>query len=343
MFLQFIRSICLLLQKKKFCLSLSNVILNMTKTSVPKKDSAYPWIITDDIPQWTILFEAHLGAEKVLFAMKKGKPRFSQSRYDRIRRRDGRGEAEHYRRSVRRKAKRWVDADATCYDVLVKSCTYCPEAQTVWMDNAGVTAAELKKKLDERFTPTDVNAVINYNLGVFNTMELLPTENGTGYADRIIRGSLKMQSLGHPMKRDTSCLERLINGMAFDPRYEKLSATLEGIPNLTWDKALNMVTAFDSRVRRRAGQSSTPSSGTKSATMTALSLDPKEVEQLKRMLVKKKGVKRDRETVTSSTPQKQFTGECYVCGKKGHQAKQCRKRHKGSTAAPAPTTQQASS
>ena len=56
--------------------------------------------------------------------------------------------------------------------------------------------------------------MINYNLGVFNTMELSPQENGGAYSDRIIRNSLQLKNLGHELKRDTYCLERLVNGMA---------------------------------------------------------------------------------------------------------------------------------
>ena len=33
--------------------------------------STFPWIIPEDIPQWTILLEAHLDAEGILEAMKK--------------------------------------------------------------------------------------------------------------------------------------------------------------------------------------------------------------------------------------------------------------------------------
>ena len=100
----------------------------------------------------------------VLKAMKEPCPKVSERKYDRIRHREGRPAAHAYRRYVNKKRKTWTKRNATCYDVLVKSCLYCVEAQTVWMDNKGVSAQILKEKLDARFVPKTRMRLLTTNL-----------------------------------------------------------------------------------------------------------------------------------------------------------------------------------
>ncbi len=302
--------------------------MSLSKISNDEK-STFPWILPEDIPQWTILLEAHLDAKGCLDALRKPRPTFSEEKYEEIYRMDGRRYAHSYRRSVTRRAEKWDKHNATCFDVLVKSCLYCVEGKTVWMDNKGVSAKVLKEKLDARFVPKDKNAVINFKLGSFNVMEISQQEDGGLYSDRIIRNALTLEGLGHKLDRNIHCLERLVNGLAADPRYEQLAQTLESIPDLTWERAVNLVASHDGRARRKLTQTPTSTQGNVAPT---LKLDSKGIEQLKRMLkIPKKGQKRKREEGSGSTNQSTHTSSniiCYVCGKKGHKAHKCIKRHK---------------
>ena len=311
--------------------------MSLSKMSNDEK-STFPWIIPEDIPQWTILLEAHLDAKGCLEAMKKPRPTFSEEKYEDLYRYEGRRYAHSYRRSVTHRAEKWDKRNATCYDVLVKSCLHCVEGKTVWMDNKGATAKVLKEKLDARFVPKDKNAVINFKLGAFNVMELSPQEDGGQYSDRIIRTSITLEGLGHKLDRNIHCLERLIGGLAVDPRYEQLAHTLESIPDLTWDRAVNLVAAHDGRARRKLTQPPTSKQGNVAQT---LQLDSKGIEQLKRMLKipkkgQKQGQKREREdSGTTQTSNSNPNLSCFVCGKKGHKAAKCHKRFKAAdTAAP---------
>ena len=293
--------------------------------------STFPWIIPEDIPRWTILFEAHVDAKGCLEAMKKPRPVFNEDKYISLYRDSGRDTAHSYRRSVTRRGEKWDKKNATCFDVLVKSCLNCVEGQTVWMDNRGVTAKVLKEKLDARFVPTDKNAVINYQLGNFNFMECSPQEDANQYADRIIRGSITLEGLGHKLNRDTHCLERLIGGLAVDPRYEQLAHTLESIPGLTWERAVNLVASQEGRAKRRVSQSSNTAQPQASVSKTLTQLGTAEIAQLKRMLdIPKKGWKRKREESGNNNNSATTSSNviCYVCGKKGHKAHKCNKRHK---------------
>ena len=299
-----------------------------------KEESAFPWIDTSDMPKWGILTKVHMSGRRVWEVIENDKPPdFDVTRYNTLLNSRGAATASAYRTMCRKRTARWERKNALALEILVKTTYHNARAQTVVVGNPEATAKELFELLKTRFSHSDVQAVINHKLGLFNVMEVSPDENGEGYVDRIERNSISLINLGCNITNETNKLERLIGGLAFDERFTSLVSTLEATPDLTWNKAVSLVCAFDERQGRRAGKT-TSTVGKQSPSI----IDPAQIEQLKRLLGVKKSKKRSRKerdalpasnksnSASTGSNQQNNSLYCWVCKNKGHKAHQCRHR-----------------
>ena len=162
------------------------------------------------------------------------------------------------------------------------------------MERAGNDCAKglydaLMKKF--RFKHT---ALLQMELARFNGMKMAPNETGSDYVNRILEAKVKLVQYGYKdLQDDIHLLERLKTGLKSSVKYVQLATTLQCMPSVTWDLAVEQITVHD-RLRLEEDESA------KTEKANMLTTKPK--------------------------PHRQGHTErrCHRCKKPGHIAAQCR-------------------
>ena len=205
------------------------------------KDEFFPWITTTDMSKWNILL---LKPKKGDRALESEKPQVDEDLVQRLME-----NSHETRRSVeyRRKVAHRVNRNDRAYAALVKSVTYAPSALTVVLDNPAVTARDLYIRLQERFDQKEMTGVIQAKLVAFNSMVLAGSEKAEDFINRLILAKIDLNNVGCDyINKDVHCLGRLKEEMVSDDRFKDVSLMLSCAPDMTWDHAVRVVTAFES-------------------------------------------------------------------------------------------------
>ena len=282
------------------------------------KDESFPWITTTDMSKWNVLLRAYLKPKKGDRALDSEKPQVNEDLAQRLME-DGQEtrRSVEYRRKVAHRVKLWVNRNDRAYAALVKSATYSPSALTVVLDNAEATARDLYVKLQERFDQREMTGVIQLKLAAFNSMSLASSEKAEDFINRLILAKIDLNNVGCDyVNKDVHCLGRLKEGMVSDERFKDVSLMLSCAPDMTWDHAVRVVTAFENyrTILAKSAKPDTYSSG------TGASGKPDDAAAVRRMAEKyKKQVQSLRGKANNYKKKK-----CNYCGKLGHLEPDCR-------------------
>ena len=318
------------------------------------KDESFPWITAGDMSKWHILIRAYLRPKKGDRALDSDRPVLDPELLvsllvngDETRR------SSEYRRKVAHKVKLWVKRNDLAYAALVKAVTYAPSALTVVLDNPSVTAKELFDLLTRRFDQKDMTGVVQAKLAAFNSMTLDSSEKAEDFINRLILAKIDLNNLGCDyVDKDIYCLGRLKEGLLTDTRFQDVALNLSCAVDMTWDRAVQIVTAVEaSRTTLKNGKSTTYTPQISSGLDTAEKGEHAAVRRLRAKFGKQvKHLKgklnakykkycnychksghlepecRDKIAKFGNNKKKEELRTCYTCGKPGHLAKDCHKR-----------------
>jgi hypothetical protein len=294
------------------------------------KDESFPWISSNNMAKWDILLRAYLKPKKNADrALDEDRPSPDETKLRRIVRAGGTGSGNQdltlFRKQLRLSVKMWYKRNDIAYAALVKAAHYDPSAMTVVLDNAKATAKELMAKLKDRFDLGQMVGVVQSKLSAFNSMKIATSEKATDFINSIIMAKIDLNSLGCSyIDKDVFCLGRLKEGLLADTRYKDVALNLSCAPDISWDRAVQVVMAFEASSPTLSKGGEMPKAGAESASSDG----PVSFAAVRRL--RARFDKKLRSLKEKSGGHKGSTKTCNYCKKPGHLEAQCRAK-KGSS------------
>ena len=82
-------------------------------------------------------------------------------------------------------------------------------------------------------------ALLQMELANFNSLKMAPNESGSDFTNRILEAKVKLSQYEYlDLHDDIHLLERLNTGLKSNVKYTQLAMTLQCVPNVTWDDAV---------------------------------------------------------------------------------------------------------
>ena len=104
-------------------------------------------------------------------------------------------------------------------------------------------------------------ALLQMELARFNGMKMAPNETGSDYVNRILEAKVKLVQYGYKdLQDDIHLLERLKTGLKSSVKYVQLATTLQCMPSVTWNLAVEQITVHD-RLRLEEDESAKTEEG----------------------------------------------------------------------------------
>lgn len=163
------------------------------------------------------------------------------------------------------------------------------------MTEQGRNAKQIIDALKEKFFIED-NHVRIHATNLFSNARFLPNEPGISFISRLEDMKTNLNNLGKEVDDDTDMLGQLMSAMNSDKRFEITLAAMKAQPDITWDKAVAMLST-------QIGED-IPMEHAKFSDHRSSNERPE--------------------------PPNPSNNPCQICNKKGHSAKKCRYRYKNS-------------
>lgn len=289
-------------------------------TKSETRDESFPWITPEEMPKWDILLKAYLSTKKVHDALSTPKPAVDQQKLAGLLRNGAETrESKAYEKEMKGIIKTWDDNDGMAYGIVVRACTLTPSALSTVLENPGVSAAGLYAALKDRFNQTDMVGVVQAKLAAFNSMVLADSETAEQFINRLIIARIGLNNLNCDyIDKDVHCLGRLKEGLQQDERFRTLALNLSCATDMTWDRAVKIVTAYEmsNATRLADGGQKDP-----------LGVSGTGVDTVRRL---KQHFNKKIQTLTDKFEKSGYKNgkACTFCHKPGHTESECRSKQK---------------
>ena len=237
------------------------------------KSSDVPRLNPAEYRLWRLQFLACLGAKKCRHVVEDQieSPQPDGDKVVRLRRENRLEDLAKYLKHIEKLQKTHQDDNAMAYFNLVLACAGDYDAMTlVIMNEQDKGAYSLLKKLDARFDDYGQIGPLQAKIASFNAMAIDPKELATHFIGRVTRAQVAIMNSGsgQDYSLDIHGVGRLKEGLLHDPRYKHICHVIRGQSNITWQEAVDQITAYEqSEALTIANASSKTSDAAATATL----------------------------------------------------------------------------
>ena len=228
-----------------------------------KRVRAAPQFSSIEVEKWNLLLRAYLKRDDAEWVLVEEEPVPNVEKANELLGPNGE-HTDRWKKFVTKEKQlhdHWKKKNGVAYSAIVEGCEGHNGAMLVVMERAGNDCAKglydaLMKKF--RFKHT---ALLQMELARFNGMKMAPNETGSDYVNRILEAKVKLVQYGYKdLQDDIHLLERLKTGLKSSVKYVQLATTLQCMPSVTWNLAVEQITVHD-RLRLEEDESAKTEEG----------------------------------------------------------------------------------
>ena len=155
--------------------------------------------------------------------------------------------AAKYERRVAHDARKWDLRNENVYAALLRSVKHHVEANLLASATKFGEGCALWTRLVQRFEPKD-QTILQAELAKFNRLEQNPNEKATDFVTRIETSRQILAGFDFVVNPNVEMLNRVKHGLT-SPEYDSFRMALFMVDDLTWDKAVSKIKAFDTDIK----------------------------------------------------------------------------------------------
>ena len=221
----------------------------LTKTTEEtKRTRSAPHFSSTEVEKWNLLLRAYLKRDDAEWVLMEDEPVTDVAKANRLLGPNGE-QTKRWKAFWNKEKTRhdhWSKKNGIAYSAIVEGCEGHNGAMLVVMERAGDDSAKgLYEALLKKFR-IQHTALLQMELARFNSMKMAPNETGSDYVNRILEAKVKLVQYGYRDLQDNiHLLERLKTGLKSNMKYAQLATTLQCMPAVTWDMAVEQLTVHE--------------------------------------------------------------------------------------------------